>query len=768
MVESPAAGLFIFMLFCDIIKIKNGEVHMKRIFATIVAILFFVSAIFYTCTSKAYAAVTNQQSQQPKFVMVVVDKVGLGDYLKFNLPNIKKLIQIGALGLLNVRTAQDYNDPSAYLSIGAGSRAESSPEGGYAFNFNEIYNFQNAGQLYHVYTGSNASEEDVVNLNINNLKEISARQDHQVVPGLLGQILEEKGIPVAVLGNSDLPDTYRRYVSLIGMDESGKVRGYVSDDLSIKDVNAPYLMSTDYTKLYEKYEQYAQNGGLVVIDLGDTARADDFTSLTTPELGTHYREQALKKVDTFIGKLIKSMDFKRDVLMVVTPYPSKEDIGSNHLLTPILVSGKGYSGGFVSSLSTKRLGIAQNIDIAPTVLQFFHINVPKSMMGLPLTNVKKIPDIGETQLNTAQAKLNYLNYMNEKIVATYVQRPFFIKGYVIAQIIVLLLAIFALFFRDKYAKHIKPLILANMAVPLVFLILPVFDVNSAFFKAIIILAVLVAMVFLSLILSRNNMDVIMILCIITAAFLAIDILTGQKLMKNSILGYDPIIGARYYGIGNEYMGVLMGSSIIGLTALIDRYKKPFMKYLVSAIFLFLIYIISAPSLGTKLGGFIVSFMAYGTSILLLFNFKFNKKNFVYLFGLMVILMIGLFIYDMLKGGQSHIGRTALLVKDEGIMPLLMIFQRKLSMNIKLIKYTIWTKVLITFILVLGFLFYKPTNILINIFKRNKAIYAGFLGSTVGMIFALIFNDAGIVAAATMFIFVVPSFLVMVIDELSEA
>ena len=33
-------------------------------------------------------------------------------------------------------------------------------------------------------------------------------------------------------------------------------------------------------------------------------------------------------------------------------------------------------------------------------------------------------------------------------------------------------------------------------------------------------------------------------------------------MRYSPLGYDPVGGARFYGIGNEYMGVLVGSSIL--------------------------------------------------------------------------------------------------------------------------------------------------------------------------------------------------------------
>ncbi|WP_035172336.1 hypothetical protein [Caldanaerobius polysaccharolyticus] len=725
-------------------------------------VVIFFLILMSSFSVKAYAS---NSAPQRKFVMVVVSRVGLDDYIKYDLPNIKDLIEKGSIGLLNVRTSKDYDEPSSYLSIGAGSRAESDYRGGLAFNYGELYGINKAGELYHVYTGQHASADDVVNLGINRLKEVSAKQDHEVVPGLLGQILKDNGIPVAVLGNGDIPDSnYRRYVALIGMDESGKAKGDVSGDLHRLDREAPYLVSTDYDKLYREYKNYSAGGGLVVIDLGDTIRADEFASVTTPAMAPRYREQALKKADEFIGKVARTLDFKKDVLLVLTPYPSKENIASNHLVTPIIAAGYGYNGGILSSKSTKREGIVQNIDIAPTVLHFFKISAPESMMGSPLFSLSDPVGGGEAKALT-QTKLNYINDINQRIVATYVQRPYFIKTYVIAQIVVLFMAILALFFDYKYARYVKPLILANMAVPLVFLILPAFDVNSAIFKAAITVAVLIAMVFISLTLSRNNMDVIMILCIITAGLLAVDILTGQKLMKNSVLGYDPIIGARFYGIGNEYMGVLMGSSIIGLTALIDRFKKPYTKYIVVALFVFLAYIMSAPSLGTKVGGFIVSFMAYGTCAMLLFNWRFNRKSFIYLFAAMLLAMVGLFAYDMMKGGQSHIGRTALLVKAEGIKPLLMIFQRKLAMNLRLIKYTIWTKVLIAFILVLGFLFYKPTNILINIFKNNKAIYAGFLGSTAGMLFALAFNDAGIIAAATMFIYVVPSFLIMVIDQL---
>jgi len=47
-------------------------------------------------------------------------------------------------------------------------------------------------------------------------------------------------------------------------------------------------------------------------------------------------------------------------------------------------------------------------------------------------------------------------------------------------------------------------------------------------------------------------------CCFRVALIVGDIVLGNALMQVSILGYDPIVGARFYGIGNEYMGLLAG------------------------------------------------------------------------------------------------------------------------------------------------------------------------------------------------------------------
>ncbi|MGB9802178.1 MAG: hypothetical protein ACPLUI_00005, partial [Desulfofundulus sp.] len=72
----------------------------------------------------------------------------------------------------------------------------------------------------------------------------------------------------------------------------------------------------------------------------------------------------------------------------------------------------------------------------------------------------------------------------------------------------------------------------------------------------------------------------------------LDILLGGPLQKTAIMGYDPIVGARFYGIGNEYMGILIGSMIIGSTTLLTRlpqWRKPLM-FLTAILYLTTIYV----------------------------------------------------------------------------------------------------------------------------------------------------------------------------------
>ena len=56
-------------------------------------------------------------------------------------------------------------------------------------------------------------------------------------------------------------------------------------------------------------------------------------------------------------------------------------------------------------------------------------------------------------------------------------------------------------------------------------------------------------------------------------WLLLDVLTGSSLIRLSPLGYDVMLGARFYGIGNEYMGILVGSSLLAALSIRDRQTR---------------------------------------------------------------------------------------------------------------------------------------------------------------------------------------------------
>ena len=96
-------------------------------------------------------------------------------------------------------------------------------------------------------------------------------------------------------------------------------------------------------------------------------------------------------------------------------------------------------------------------------------------------------------------------------------------------------------------------------------------------------------------------------------------------MKNNIMSYDAIVGARYYGIGNEYEGVSIASPIFAFAILLNYNKKlPKWSIVIASI---VILITSAyPTMGANVGGAISESVAYLLFIMLIFDVKLDFKK----------------------------------------------------------------------------------------------------------------------------------------------
>jgi len=726
--------------------------RVTRIILLIVLILMLSESPFQSQAAETYTKKDNSKSA----ILIILDRINIEDIYGGEYPNIKKLAEIGTKGLMNIRTAVRYNPANGYLTIGAGTRAVVPSDGGKAYSFSEVVEGEKAGIIYENITGVKPLNGSVLVLDIPSIIAENKKQDYEIIPGLLGDTLKKNDINVTLLGDADTSKEKGRLAALVGMDSLGMVkRGEIGQSFTIRDIESSYLVKTDYHKLLEAFGEYkgSSQDGLLIIQLGDTTRADNYQSFVLEGRKELLRRKAIAEADNFIGMVLKEIDLQKDLLLVVTPYPSQAGYNEKNLLTPFFMAGPHLNTGLAFSATTRREGIIANIDVAPTILTFFGVKVPELMIGYPIVSKASFEGIQK------------LYEMNQQIQSTFVQRAYIIKPFVGLQIIVSLSFLLVFFFKKRWLNVIRPFILASLAVPFILLILSLFSSNSLLANYFWLILFMIFFTILITFVFRDTLSAIAFISLITAFSILLDLFQGAPLMKVSSLSYDPIGGSRYYGLGNEYMGVLISTLTIGLMAILDKYKAGKREYLViTLIFSAAFYLILSPDYGSNVGGTISAFGAFTVTLLLALGVKVRWWHLLFIvLGIFLALLV-LFFFISPKTSPSHISKTVELIQTRGWQSLALIFGRKLAMNYKLLKYTVWTRALLTSIVVLVALLYKPPYLIKIIFKKYRFLYSGFIGTGVGCLLALFFNDSGIVAAATMMIFIALPVLLLVIDE----
>ncbi len=118
----------------------------------------------------------------------------------------------------------------------------------------------------------------------------------------------------------------------------------------------------------------------------------------------------------------------------------------------------------------------------------------------------------------------------------------------------------------------------------------------------------------------------------------------------------------------------------------------------------------------------------------------------------IVLLILVLADRYLAKDSSHIGQAFELTRQQGLPALAGIFRRKVSMNLKLVRYSLWSRVLLMLILTLSTVFFGPYRRSLRL-QRNKPTLTGCLrGAVIAAILALIANDSGVVAGATALLF----------------
>ena len=670
-----------------------------------------------------------------KVVMVVLPAVSFEDLNSADLPTIHKLIQTGSIGLMNARTggrldaeAGDYTDSkytpeSGYLTIGAGARAIAGMDARQAFNRAEVVEGVPAYRVLQQRTLAKPGDSEVVHIGIAKMQYDNAELNYDVTVGALGDAIHAAGLRTAVVGNSD-DKTVHREAATICMDGKGLVD----------------FGNVGRADLLAEAERSMGLADFILIEIGETARVDRGRLDLMDAVYQRERAKALKDADRILGRLLITI-VQQATLIILSPYPSSyavEKTGSN--LCPVIVSGPGFSYGLLTSGSTKAPGVIANTDIAPSILKMLRVPAPASLVGRPITSIPHNSPADE------------LLGLSERTSTQALSQP--VLRQVMTAIIVLvgIITVLWLMLSGPRRKRLWPLILFPSAIAPAFLLMSLWPSAShsvAWFRLIVFSLAIIA---IARLIAWQPTKALALVSLAFVGLVAADLVTGGALCGSSIMGYSIVEGARYYGIGNEFMGALIGSSLAGLGLLFGAFKSG--RAIQIGLMIGLVagtVVVGAPMLGANTGGALAMAAAFGITLAATCRRPFRWLLGILLIG--VVLIAGLAVMDSLRGEQyeSHLGRAVRLAGSGGLAQIGMLMKRKLLMNLLLIKVGVWSRALVAYGISLAAVLYLG-GALPKISPMPARLRIALTGVISGTLAALIFNDSGIVAAATCFVY----------------
>ncbi|WP_031515806.1 hypothetical protein [Desulfofalx alkaliphila] len=731
---------------------------MRRSLITLITLLIVLLLSGYS-----YA----QAGDRGSVVVVVMDRINLADLNPDQYPGFKRLMEEGAVGLLNCNTGGRILPENTHVTIGAGAHALGAGYAVSAFDVDTQLNEGMAADIYSQRTGNYPTGESIVYLGIARMVALNDALPRSILVGTLGESLKQAGYKTAVFGNADCEDRISRLAVNIAMDKDGVVsHGIIDGAILQEDPAFPGGKRTDYQILTREVINALPQYPLLVVDLGDTARLHEQRVVMFDDVYRNKLAESLKRADDFVNDLANHLG-EKDLLLVVTPTPVQEMLDQRKMLTPIIAWGGDFKvanegdRAMLISGTTKHPGIVMSTDITPTILQ--HLDIPA--VG-PISGRAMYPMF--VDYNPVQ----HLLEKQDNLAVTHAARGPFQKAYVFLQIIILAASLYLIFIHKKGTKLLKMAILFVVSVPLAYLLLPLLPRPSVEAAAVELIMIALLLTAVAITLGRSKfLRSYGILAVATVSTLLLDTLLGQPLQKQAILSYDPMVGARFYGIGNEYMGVLLGATIMAASVLVNNYPR-YRKYMIAlsgALFSFTVYCLAAPHLGTNVGGTIAATSSFLVTFLLFLGVRFRFKVVAGVAAAVAALLAGFIAFDLSRPiqQQSHIGQATRLIIEGGFVEIINIIKRKLSMNLRLMRYTVWSNVLLASIFTLAALFYKPRGIMQDIKEKYPYIFKGLIGVVTGAIVAFAFNDSGVVAAATTMIFGVPPLSYLALKEQGE-
>lgn len=427
------------------------------------------------------------------------------------------------------------------------------------------------------------------------------------------------------------------------------------------------------------------------------------------------------------------------IIILPKSVSNKEKHILNKFLVPIIYNNNNKRGGLLTSSSTNRLGIIALEDISVQLKNshgFFNkIDIGSEFKTIDTNNpIEKINKIYENTINLLVIAYVFhgLTYLFQVILGLYIlkfeqiNKSIFLL-YVFSSVSICMSILFGLigFYKNNILIYLFTIILISYLISKIIL-------NK----------------------KGESLENLIIYIYILISF---GTLVYPEMIYNSYIGFNNLIyGARYYGLNNGIMGVLLASSILTYLILIKRSNNVNLNKLIGVIIFGLNMIISSTSFGSNTGGFITSIILF---VLMMDNIFFIKKGklkkiLIILFITILIFSINIYL-DSKSINKSHAIEFFSRLKENGFKEFTYMASFKAKELLLLTIRLPFSIVLICQGIILKKL--SPSFIRNNIVKNEVPII--IIVSLIGFII----NDTGVI----MIIYMINFYIIYIINSYIE-
>jgi hypothetical protein len=388
------------------------------------------------------------------------------------------------------------------------------------------------------------------------------------------------------------------------------------------------------------------------------------------------------------------------------------------------IAGRGFDGNLTSD-STRLDGYVLSTDVAPTILGRFGIAVPSQMSGQPIRAEGEVDPAAVVKLG---ARLSVISERRGPVIGLS------LLVWVVA------LGIVAALTPGRAARPGVRLVgLAVIYLPLVLLLGAAIEPGEAVEMLIAMLgAPLLAAATLGLF---DGYRALAVAAGLTVLAYAIDVIAGSPLTAVSLLGPNPGLGVRFYGIGNELEALLAVLIVAGTGAVLAGFaprrsaRECATAFLVVGIAAALVF--AAGRFGADVGAAIV--FPVGAAVAAAAIAARRRRTALLIVALPLAVLALLALIDLVSGANAHLTRSVL--DAGGLSDLGDVAQRRLQLSGHSFARPI-VFVFLPLIVALATLAVVRRDDLRDWLHGYPAMRAGLIGAVAATVVGTLANDSG--------------------------